>query len=69
MSSKPSRALYVTDDVQFNVREDIVHEDITATELSIETHYSGINPADVRHCTVLWIRSTVVGYDFAGRVV
>lgn len=69
MSSKPSRALYVTEDTQFVVRSDIIHDEIAEGELLVETHYSGINPGDIRHATHLGINSTVLGYDFSGRVL
>ncbi|KAK7699969.1 putative secondary metabolism biosynthetic enzyme [Botryosphaeria dothidea] len=38
-------------------------------ETLVEVHYSGINPADVKHGRLLGIRSTVAGYDFSGKVV
>lgn len=69
MSLKHNRALYATEDARFLIRDDIRHEEIEPNELLIETHYSGVNPADVRHSTHLGIRATVVGYDFAGRVL
>ena len=31
--------------------------------------FSGVNPADIKHATHLGIRSTVLGYDFCGRVI
>lgn len=38
-------------------------------ELMIEVIFSGINPADLKHATFLGVRSTIMGYDFCGRVV
>lgn len=69
MSSKPNKAIYADENALFSVRDDIRHEDIAANELLIETSYTGVNPADIRHSTLLGIRSTVVGYDFSGRVL
>ncbi|KAL2843741.1 GroES-like protein [Aspergillus pseudoustus] len=69
MSLLPNKSIYATEDAQFIVRNDIHHDDLEYNELLIETHYSGVNPADIRHSTLLGIRSTVVGYDFAGRVI
>jgi NADPH:quinone reductase-like Zn-dependent oxidoreductase len=69
MSPKPNKALYVTEDGQFVVRNDLDHESIAPNELLIETRYSGANPADIKHSTHLGIRATVLGYDFAGRAL
>ncbi|PLB45063.1 GroES-like protein [Aspergillus steynii IBT 23096] len=67
--STQKKALFATENAEFVVREDICHEDLADNELLIEVHYSGINPADIKHSTLLGIRSTVIGYDFAGRVI
>ncbi|KAK8106547.1 alcohol dehydrogenase [Apiospora kogelbergensis] len=64
-----NKALYVTEDVQFVIRDDLHHKSVTPNELLIETRYSGANPADIKHATLLGIRPTVIGYDFAGRVL
>jgi NADPH:quinone reductase-like Zn-dependent oxidoreductase len=69
MSPTPNKAIYATEDAQFIIRDDLHPEPIAADELLVETRYSGANPADVRHCTLLGIRATVLGYDFAGRVL
>ncbi|RBA12679.1 hypothetical protein FPRO05_04129 [Fusarium proliferatum] len=69
MSSKINKALYVTEDVQFVTRDDLQHEAAATNELLVETSYSGANPADIKHATLLGIRPAVLGYDFAGRVV
>lgn len=69
MFPEPNKILYATEDGQFVVRDDIRHEDIASDELLIETHYSGVNAADIRHSTHLGIRATVIGYDFAGCVL
>lgn len=67
--SRPNKAIYVDENAKFSVRDDIRHDDIAANELLIETSYTGVNPADIRHSTHLGIKSTVVGYDYSGRVV
>ncbi|KAG4410693.1 hypothetical protein IFR04_016176 [Cadophora malorum] len=36
-------------------------------EVLVEVLYSGINPADIKHATLLGIKNTVAGYDFCGR--
>ncbi|KAI6754771.1 hypothetical protein HG530_012523 [Fusarium avenaceum] len=64
-----NKALYVTEDGHFVIRNDIDHELIAPNELLIETRYSGVNPADIKHSTHLGIQATVLGYDFAGRVL
>lgn len=68
MTSKPSKALYVDEDGNIKVRNDIKQEENAANELVVEVRYSGVNPADSRHAQ-LGIRSTVIGYDFSGRVL
>ncbi|KAL5364424.1 chaperonin 10-like protein [Aspergillus floccosus] len=67
--SKPNHALYVNADGVFSARDDLRPNNILPNELLIETHYSGVNPADTKHSTHLGIRSTVIGYDFSGRVL
>lgn len=62
-------ALYVDEDANFTVRDDTSQHVPEANELLIKVQYSGVNPADVRHAQFLGIRSTIIGYDFAGRVV
>ncbi|RHZ56273.1 zinc-binding alcohol dehydrogenase family protein [Aspergillus thermomutatus] len=61
-------ALYVDENLRFGVRR---REPIPSTvdgELLIETIYSGANPADIKHATLLGIDPAVLGYDFCGRV-
>ncbi|KAJ0416226.1 chaperonin 10-like protein [Aspergillus carlsbadensis] len=62
-------AVYVDANTKFAVRTDIPIPEPAQSELLIDVHYTGVNPADVRHATGLGIKSTVLGYDFAGRVV
>ncbi len=69
MSSTSHKALYVDEACKFTVCSDLeVHKNGDG-ELLIETLFSGVNPADVLHATHLGIRSTVLGYDFCGRVL
>jgi len=68
MTTTSSKALYVDEDGQIQIRNDIKHEEIAANEIVVEVKYSGVNPADVKH-SQLGIRSTVSGYDFCGTVV
>ncbi|KIL88276.1 hypothetical protein FAVG1_08355 [Fusarium avenaceum] len=67
--SNNNKAIYVTKDGQFVIRNDLEHEPLAPNELLIETRYSGVNPADIKHSTHLGIHATVLGYDFAGRVL
>lgn len=69
MSPNVGKALYVTEDVQFVVRNSLEHEPAAENELLVETRYSGANPADIKHSTLLGILSTGIGYDFSGRVI
>ncbi|KAL3483134.1 chaperonin 10-like protein [Aspergillus germanicus] len=69
MSSLQNTALYVSEKIEFGIRcqqETPVPGD---GELLIQTLYSGANPADVKHATLLGIYPAVLGYDFCGKVV
>ncbi|CEL03917.1 hypothetical protein ASPCAL05054 [Aspergillus calidoustus] len=69
MSSLKNTALYVNEKVEFEIRH---HQETPVPgdgELLIETLYSGANPADVKHPTLLGIYPSVLGYDFCGKVV
>ncbi|CZR67114.1 related to toxD protein [Phialocephala subalpina] len=44
-------------------------QELDAGEVLVQTLYSGINPADLKHATMLGIRPAVLGYDFCGRVL
>ncbi|KAL3456406.1 chaperonin 10-like protein [Aspergillus heterothallicus] len=69
MASLQNTALYVSEKIEFGIRrqqETLVPGD---GELLIETLYSGANPADVKHPTLLGIYPSVLGYDFCGKVV
>lgn len=69
MTSFANTALYVNENTEFVVRR---QQEIYAPidgELLVETLYSGVNPADVKHATLLGIYPAVLGYDFCGRVV
>ena len=68
MSKNAPGALYVDQQGDFSVRNNIDHGGHDPNELRIEILYSGVNPADTKHAS-LGIRSTVIGYDFCGRVI
>ncbi|KAL2105689.1 hypothetical protein VUR80DRAFT_7887 [Thermomyces stellatus] len=68
MSSQANRALFATQDAEFVVRDDVRPQPGDG-ELLIQNIYSGVNPADFKHAVHLGIRSTVIGYDFCGRVL
>ncbi|KAF3045841.1 hypothetical protein E8E11_006891 [Didymella keratinophila] len=69
MSSSSRKAIYADEEGNFIVRDDIPNHVPSENEVLVTVHFSGVNPADVRHTTQLGIRSTVVGYDFSGAVV
>lgn len=64
------KALFVDDHANFSVIERN-GEDSTLDdgEVLIETIFSGVNPADIKHATHLGIVNTVIGYDFCGRII
>jgi NADPH:quinone reductase-like Zn-dependent oxidoreductase len=66
MSSDYRKALYADEEGNFIVRDDIPNRSPSANEALVKAHFSGVNPADVRHTTQLGIHSMVVGYDFSG---
>jgi len=70
MATRHNKSLYVDENCELLVlaRDDNT-EPQEPDELLIETLYSGVNPADVKHGTILGIRSTVMGYDFCGKVL
>jgi len=62
-------ALYVDEKLKFGVRQEDQVPAPADGELLIENHFSGVNPADVKHATQLGIYPAVLGYDFAGKVL
>jgi NADPH:quinone reductase-like Zn-dependent oxidoreductase len=68
MSTSPTKALYVDQSGNHSILSNIQHEPLAPNELQIETLYSGVNPADTKHFR-LGIHSTIMGYDFCGRVL
>ncbi|KAF2188557.1 GroES-like protein [Zopfia rhizophila CBS 207.26] len=69
MASTSSKSLYVDGNNTFKVIEGMSTYEPGADELLIETIFSGVNPADIKHATHLGICSTVLGYDFCGRLL
>jgi NADPH:quinone reductase-like Zn-dependent oxidoreductase len=61
--------LYVSEKIEFGIRRQQETPVPGDGELLIETQYSGANPADVKHATLLGIYPSVLGYDFCGKVV
>ncbi|RAH84558.1 alcohol dehydrogenase [Aspergillus japonicus CBS 114.51] len=61
--------LYVDDTLSFSVQKDLPIPKPDAGEILVETLYSGINPADIKHATQLGITPAVLGYDFCGKVL
>ncbi|KAI9924285.1 hypothetical protein ASPWEDRAFT_174152 [Aspergillus wentii DTO 134E9] len=61
-------SLYVDENTNLLVRHGPIPEPSDG-EILIQTSYSGINPADVKHATQLGIYPAVMGYDFCGKVI
>jgi NADPH:quinone reductase-like Zn-dependent oxidoreductase len=61
--------LYVDENLNFGVCRDENIPKPGDGELLIETLYSGANPADIKHSTLLGIYPTRLGYDFFGKVI
>ncbi|KAH6657536.1 alcohol dehydrogenase [Truncatella angustata] len=69
MATSRSRgsALYVNEDGTAKVLRNVATPEPDAREIQVEVLYSGSNPADIAHAH-LGITSTVMGYDFMGKV-
>lgn len=61
--------LHVDENVQFGVSRDETVPIPGEGELLIETRFSGANPADIKHSTLMGIYPTRLGYDFFGTVL
>ncbi|OGM42365.1 putative alcohol dehydrogenase [Aspergillus bombycis] len=61
--------LYADEQAIFRVRRGLASPVPGDGELLIETQFSGANPADVKHATLLGIYPAVLGYDFCGKVL
>ncbi|KAJ3528750.1 hypothetical protein NM208_g10066 [Fusarium decemcellulare] len=64
-----AKALFVDGDAAFKVVEKDELPDIADGELLIKISFSGVNPADIKHATLLGITNTILGYDFCGKVI
>ncbi|KAJ5786623.1 uncharacterized protein N7503_011835 [Penicillium pulvis] len=69
MSSMNNTALYCDENLSFVVRQLKESHVPGDGEVLIETIYSGVNPADAKHATLLGIYPAILGYDFCGRVL
>lgn len=67
--SLTNTALYVTQELQFEARKQEKDHFPRDGELLVETIYSGVNPADVKHATQFGVYPAVLGYDFCGKVI
>ena len=67
--SLSNTALYVTQDLKLETRQQEKLYSPRNGELLIETIYSGVNPADVKHATQFGVYPAVLGYDFCGKVI
>ncbi|GKT50028.1 trans-enoyl reductase fsr4 [Colletotrichum spaethianum] len=69
-ATKPSTpALFVDEDSNLKVIHDVPVPELVEGEVVVKVLYSGVNPADVKHGSILGVRPTIIGYDFCGRVV
>ncbi|KAH7081887.1 chaperonin 10-like protein [Paraphoma chrysanthemicola] len=69
-TTSPSKALYIdhAGHASIILSTSTHHEPLAPNEVLVEALYSGVNPADTKHFT-LGIHSTIMGYDFCGRVI
>ena len=61
--------IWVGDDCNLSIKKTTELLKPSSGEVLVEVLYSGINPADLKHATLLGIKSTTAGYDFCGRVL
>lgn len=66
MATPKQTALYVDENLTPSVQRDQPIPEHSDRE---ETLYSGTNPADLKHATLLGISPAVLGYDFCGKVL
>ncbi|KAJ5564293.1 hypothetical protein N7513_000535 [Penicillium frequentans] len=62
------KKLFVNNYGDFSVAESSQVYQLDNEEVLVEILFSGVNPADIKHATLLGIVNTVLGYDFCGRV-
>ncbi|BCS25017.1 zinc-binding alcohol dehydrogenase family protein [Aspergillus puulaauensis] len=62
------KALVADDRAELAVVESSPDYQLNDGEVLIQNIFSGVNPADIKHSTLLGIVDTVIGYDFCGRV-
>lgn len=68
-SESSTLGLYVDGEGNFTTMQDIPMPELEKDEVLVKVQYSGINPADCRHSTILGIKSTTMGYDFCGEAI
>ncbi|RSM00459.1 hypothetical protein CDV31_011783 [Fusarium ambrosium] len=64
-----TKAIFVNQNVQFEVIQKSELPKPAEGELLINVLFSGANPADIKHSTELGIVNTTLGYDFCGEVI
>lgn len=62
------KTLFANDRAEFSVVESSRAYQLDDEEVLVENIFSGVNPADVKHATLLGIVDTVIGYDFCGHI-
>ncbi|KAJ5556012.1 chaperonin 10-like protein [Penicillium frequentans] len=68
-STTTNNALFVDGKSVFGVSPARTAPEPNDGEILVEVQYSGANPADINHVTLLGVNSTVLGYDFCGKVL
>lgn len=69
MSMTSNPGLYIDENAAFSGRRNLEVPTPEDGELLIETHFSGVNPGDIKHGLQLGIYPAVLGYDFCGKVL
>lgn len=64
-----STALFVNENLEFQVYHSPPPPEPADGELLIETYFSGANPADIKHAMFLGIYPAIIGYEFSGKVI
>ncbi|KAL3471032.1 chaperonin 10-like protein [Aspergillus californicus] len=68
-STTVNKALSVDENAVFGVSRVNTVPELNDGEILVEVQFSGSNPADIKHATLLGVNSTVLGYDFCGKVL
>ncbi|EEU41314.1 uncharacterized protein NECHADRAFT_83257 [Fusarium vanettenii 77-13-4] len=64
-----NKAIYVGPDNGLSVRDILAEYEPGQNQALVQVHYSGVNPADVKHGVLLGLNDYVCGYEFSGEVL